>query len=355
MAVTLTDIIDESKKFVKEEFGFAPEKTELKVYSPENWSKFCSLNNFDPTSYGIYVPQAYSAYLHTDSPAIVPVMLHEFFGHGLFVEHSIIGKNLVDVIEKGEDQGAFLYREVDRRVQPFGLLDRNIYNYEGFAVWLEAILTKEAGLESMWEDRIKIMSDDHSHLLEMFNDVEEKMTRFGFMAQMGFPKHYDADKAGDIIRWYYGDDIGTVDFALLRGSRKPYSDIDFFVVSDNPTRNIYLGWLDIYEVNKAQFREWSKNLDISVTDPMIQGEIVYGDNNFFEAARKDIIEREITPDAVAYNLSEAERLRSFRAEAPDEEKSRLAYIDTFTQNAMQLSQGNKPLTKKALEQLYQNP
>jgi len=41
----------------------------------------------------------------------------------------------------------------------------------------------------------------------------------------------------------------------------------------------------------------------------------------------------------------------------DERDSALrnSYIRTFLWNAEQLLQGNKPLTKKALEQLYQNP
>lgn len=139
---------------------------------------------------------------------------------------------------------------------------------------------------------------------------------------------------------------------LLRGSQKPESDIDLFVVSNNASRNYFNGWLDIYEVNRIEFNDWAKKLDISVTDPIFSGNLIYGNKSYFEKVKRKIKNQPITQEAIIHHLSEIERLKKYKTNISHEEDSRKKYIVSFSQNLEQLLLGNKPLTLKNLKEIY---
>ena len=94
MSSSLDSLLQDASSFVTSEFGFDIEQSKLKSYSLENWQEFCQTNDFDLNSSGIYVPASYSAYVRTDSPFLISNIFHELYGHGLFIEHSQIGKKL---------------------------------------------------------------------------------------------------------------------------------------------------------------------------------------------------------------------------------------------------------------------
>ncbi len=303
----------------------------------------------------MYVPASYSAYVRVDSPVLVSNVFHEYFGHGLFCEHSQIGKRLVDIIQNNGDEKPFLFDEVNPREQSLGLCKTNIANYEGFAVWLEVLLCEETDNSKVWQLKKDRLPDGFVSLFEFFQDAEQRLSRFGFMSQLGFPKFYDDDKVLEVVRRVYGSAFNNVDFVVLYGSQKPDSDIDLFVVSTNPSRNYFNGWLDIYELNRDEFYHALRHFDISVTDPLFSGKLIYGDKNSFEQLKQKVLEQPITPEAVVYNLTEAEKQRELLPYIPETDKRRkycLSYINSFSQNAEQLSLGNKPLTLKNLQQIY---
>ena len=103
----LIDILKEASDYVFSEFGLRLEKSRVKIYSKEDWDKFIDVNGFVADAEGVYMPQAYYAYARKDSPALTSNVFHELFGHGLFCEHSQLGRTLVDMISKGEDAGSF--------------------------------------------------------------------------------------------------------------------------------------------------------------------------------------------------------------------------------------------------------
>lgn len=174
--------------------------SQLKLYSFENWQKFCQVNGFDVNSEGLYVPASYSAYVRKDSPVLTSNIFHEFFGHGLFIEHSQIGKKLIEIIQSNGDEKSFLYDEVNPQEQPLGLCKTNIGNYEGFAVWLEALLCKETDNSKVWQLKRDMLPDDFASLFEYFQDAEQRFSRFGFMSQLGFPKFYDDEKVLNVVK-----------------------------------------------------------------------------------------------------------------------------------------------------------
>ncbi|MEM4259928.1 MAG: hypothetical protein QXG00_01705 [Candidatus Woesearchaeota archaeon] len=162
-------------------------------------------------------------------------------------------------------------------------------------------------------------------------------------------------KVVEIIKKFYGSNINDVYLVLLRGSQKPESDIDLFVVSNNYSRNYFNGWLDIYELNREDFNRLSTNLDIIVTDPIFSGKLIYGDKNYFGQLKQQIQNQPITKEAVDHNLKEAEKQKSYWPLISEKDKRRkdcLSYIDSFSQNAEQLILGNKHLSLANLKQIY---
>lgn len=352
---TLDSLLQDASYFVVSEFGFDIEQSKLKPYSFENWQEFCQTNDFELNSSGIYVLASFSAYVRTDSPFLTSNIFHELYGHGLFVEHSQIGKKLTEIIQKNGDEKSFMFDEINPREQIFGLAKRNIHNYEGFAVWLEAMLCRETGNSKVWNTKKDGLRDDYVQLSEFFEDAEKQLSRFGLISQMGFPKHYDDAKVLDVVKKLYGSKFGNVDFVVLYGSQKPMSDIDLCVVSSNLSNQYFNGWLDIAELNREDFQNRRDNLDIALTDAMFSGKLIYGDENQFIQDKQKVMDMPISQDIIEYNRRKSDLQQDYLAEYQDDDRMKklcLSYIQSFSQNAEQLSLGNKPLTLENLKKIY---
>ncbi len=59
-----------------------------------------------------------------------------------------------------------MFDEINLQEQPLGFCKRNIQNYEGFAVWLEALLCEATGNEKIWQ--IKREEHLYSDYVELF-------------------------------------------------------------------------------------------------------------------------------------------------------------------------------------------
>ncbi|MEA3378315.1 MAG: nucleotidyltransferase domain-containing protein [Nanoarchaeota archaeon] len=343
---TLNILLSEASDFIKAEFNLEIMKSKIKLYSLENWQIFCEANRFDSDSEGLYVPLSYLAYVHTESPFLISNIFHELYGHGLFCEYSSIGKQLPKLIKRDTKEYFF-----GKNKQTLGIFNQNIANYEGFAIWLESLLCTETGNKSIWELKKNHLPKNHVQAGEVFEDFEKNFSRFGLMSQMGFPKYYDNEKILEVIKKLYGNSFNNIESIIIYGSRKPKSDIDLFIVSNNPSQNYFNGWLDIYELNKTEFYYELDNFDISVTDPIFSGKLIYGDNNHLEKIKKNILKKPITKKAISHNLSEAEKQKHYLKNLNKKDKRRkdcLSYIGSFSKNSRLLSQGIKALTLKKL-------
>jgi len=202
MTNDLEQLISEASSFIQSEFQLKLNKSTLKVYPKEAWQRFYHQNKFETTADGLYVPYSYTAYTHFDSPTLVSDIFHELFGHGLFIEHSSIGKKLREIIQNNQNEKKFLFEKINPLEQPLGLCTQNIGNYEGFAVWLEALLCKETNNSEVWKLKKDRLSQDYRILYDSFQEAERALTRFGFMSQLGFPKHYDNQRILSILKNY---------------------------------------------------------------------------------------------------------------------------------------------------------
>lgn len=353
---SLDSLLQDASSFIQSEFDFDIEQSKLKLYSLDNWQEFCQVNNFNINSSGIYIPASHSAYVRTDSPFLTSNIFHELFGHGLFVEHSQIGKQLTEIIQNHGDEKSFMFDELNPQEQIFGIAKHNIHNYEGFAVWLEALLCKETNNPNVWNAKKDGLREDYAQLFEFFEDAESRLSRFGLISQMGFPKHYDDDKVLDVVKKQYGSNFNNVDFVILYGSQKPESDIDLCVISSNPSTQYFNGWLDIAELNREDFQNRMNNLDIALTDAMFSGRLIFGDENIFHQYKQTILEKPISQEMIKYNKRKSNLQKEYLSGYQDDDRMTklcLSYISSFSQNTEQLRLGNKPLTLENLKQLYE--
>ena len=349
----LEQIVEEGARTAKEVTGVELQQSTIKVYSHSQWLDFCRANNFVEETNGVYVPAGRSAYVQKSSPTITSDVFHELFGHGLFYEHSTIGHKLAEVIKKEKDQKEFFEKE--KRIDDEGFFNNFYWDYEGFATWLEARLCKETNNEAIWKKKKQQTHPMYLRAKEQLEDVEKNITLLGLLSQFGFPKTYSDEQVVEAAKKLYRQTFENIDFLLLRGSQKPYSDIDLFTVSRNQTQNHDLRWIDIYEVNNQEFETLRKLFDISITDPLIQGKIIHGNKEYFERAKKELYTQPITRDAIEHNLRrsyEQETISKQLLEGSPEQRTALGYANSFRANAQQLREGHKALTLAKLEEIY---
>ena len=282
----------------------------------------------------MYVPTAKRAYVRDDSSNFISNVFHEYFGHGLYCEHSLIGQPLCTM---NPDEGQHYMYEPQQQ----GIAPHHIANYEGFATWLEDILCTETGYGNIWKKKKEGLPVFYQQVHELFCQAEESLTRFGLMAQLQFPKYYTASDLVPVVKKLYRDSFSNIDMVLLYGSKKPYSDIDLFVVSDKPSRNYFNGWLDVYELNREEFNYLTKNFDISVTEPLLKGELVYGSQSQLKLAKRQLCTQVITTDAIGHNRKMAEEQAKFAAMCTDERLKKIgeSYAKSYGQVASKLESG----------------
>lgn len=347
--------LKDASNFIKKEFSIEIQKSKLKIYSQNEWEEFCKINNFQVLSSGLYVPASYSAYVNSNSPVLLTDVFHEYYGHGLFSEHSRIGQELIKTIKNNGNERDFLISEIDQKKQPWGFFNTNISNYEGFAVWMENLLCKETNNEKTWNKREQLIPSAYKEAFEHIQDAEQNFSRFGIMSQLGFPKFYDGEKVLKTIKKMYNSKFEDIDLVILYGSQKPYSDIDLCVISKNESFQYFNEWLDIAQLSREEFLNRLNNLDIAITDAMFTGTIIYGDKKFFEQKKQEVINMPITQDKIDYNTrksKEQDELLKIHKENPRNKELCLSYKKSFARNAEQLQKGNKALTLKKLEEIY---
>ncbi|MCA9478034.1 MAG: hypothetical protein KC535_02710 [Nanoarchaeota archaeon] len=342
----LDDYLQEAGNYIWSEFKLDLSKTKLKLYSEKNWRTFCEKNQFEKDAQGIYVPAGYSAYVRTDSPFLLSNIFHEYFGHGLFMEHSKMGLDLIDVIRQKGDEKSYLFGEKDPQVPSEGFFSKRIYDYEGFAYWLESHLDSQTGNKRLWDHKKILMDPLYRHVQEQFEEIYSQLPRLNFFGQLGFPKYYSSQDILDTVQYLYKDSFEHIEFIVLYGSQKPSSDIDLFICSDNESRNLVNGWLDIYELKKSDFEHKKKLLDLSVTDPLFSGTVIYDQNNLVEKSKREILSETITHSHIIHNARRSEEQKGFLDLCTSERDRKLtaSYTRSFKLNAEQLGLGNKPLT-----------
>ncbi len=362
---------DEASQILKDKFGIAPEKSTLTLYTREEWDK-TNGEAYPKSCKGLYLPRDYSAHIATfselsklTSKLSKLTLFHEYFGHGLQFEHTKLGQYihlLEKKLEKEEKETGVTTEEERSRLRansPTGIeikeLSQNSENYhEGFAVWMEWYLSRQTGNEGLFKTTIGTIPSAYKESFKILMSYYLSYGEHALIYSCGFPKHHTPSILESTLKKVFLLDFNSINFALVFGSRKPYSDIDMLIVSDRIRSRDY-DWLDLSSITKNLSEDLASKLDISVTDPIFTGEFICGDRNYFEQEKTKVLKAPITREAIQHNRYHAEIAKATGLKCEEGSKNRrtaLRYHKSYLLNAKELEQGRKALTLKELVKRY---
>ena len=357
----LNDLILRSEEILLSEFNIKPEKSKYEIHSDNEY-----LNKSEQTSQGVYLPRSLTAHLKKSSKFLQVNLLHEYFGHGLFCEHAIPGQKIVSLeksLEETEKEmlgvtklpknshfqvnsnNPLFNKYVTKRGELKEFLSQNLHNYEGFAMWLEHFLAEKLNKKSLFDKKMSKVHPDFKELFEQFHDYSEVNGNFALISKLGFPKYYNSNTLVDTLRKMYKKNFDSIKLVVLCGSKKPYSDIDLFIVSDK-IKSTYNFWLDIVAKTTNELEKELTNFSIEVSNPLFKGILIMGDPGYHEQLKKRLLNQPITKEAIKYNFQESEeqgRIGLMYPEGSRERRTALGYQKSFGKNARELEKGNRIL------------
>jgi len=347
--MVLSQRIQEVNSYFFDKYKIGISDSELVII--DDWDNFCQRRNLQQQSTGVYSVRERKAFVRKSH---LPLnVYHELFGHGMYVEFSKRGIELQSLetklfqeerelgIETLEQLNAFRNSSETHQLlmQLKKLYERE---FEGFALWTEAMLSASFGELEQFKNRIK--NDPQLSLAEEYLGFASRFGERALVYSCGFPKFYSSLDIQELMKNILGGK--QIDFLVLYGSRKPYSDIDIFGVGEDEV-DITNDWLDLNIISRERFRFLLKNFDISISDPLFSGEFIDGDLNLFENSKNHLESSPIPEDAVNYHLEHSQTARRIALNYPEGSKERmcaLGYETSYILNARELHSGRKPLT-----------
>jgi len=358
----LSNLINEASQHYQQLLNIKPRRTKLQILPRNEWRDFCERLNLNHKSEGIFLSRSLTSYLLESSEFLPLNLFHEYFGHGLFCEYSKKGKFIEKLerrLAKGERRNfkgrQFTLEELlkFREQNPnFKLLQKKRNNplYETFAIWTEYYFSDFFNMKDKFEQKYNQMPKELKDYLEQLIDFKKNYGELALFYSLGFPKYYDVNKIGDLLKNIFKDRINSARLVILYGSRKPYSDIDLFVVSDE-IKDFRNDWIDVYALTPDEFEYSVSMFRVSVTDPLLIGELVLGNEDYFEQKRKQLQKQPITQEVIYYNLIKSKEQKIMAKQFPRNSKeyqAGMSYAETYLKNALALRQGKRKLTRESL-------
>jgi hypothetical protein len=136
----------------------------------------------------------------------------------------------------------------------------------------------------------------------------------------------------------------------LYGSKKEFSDIDIFMVGQNP-REFYSDFLDVKMRSFRDLQEGIRNFDVRTLIPLMNGEVIFGDRIYFGETKKRVLSQEISEEAIRHNLKWSIRMQRLRDENIEDDflKNKFeVYSRTYLANSLALREGKRLFTKEDL-------
>jgi hypothetical protein len=145
----LKSLIREAYQIVEDLYGLSLQDSTFSLLDSNEWRSFSRNQRLEPGTRGVYFPRTKRAFLQKDSPYLALDILHELFGHGIFLEHSESGVHISHLEQQMGSLESKLREEPnddrEETVKSLGeLYDRtnavvgdSYAVSEGFALWLE--------------------------------------------------------------------------------------------------------------------------------------------------------------------------------------------------------------------------
>jgi len=350
--------LDSSNQFYQNLIGYKPEQTSLHSVPNSEWSNFAQTRGLNSNSSGIYLPRNQTAVIQEQNPLS---LFHEYFGHGLYCEQNLTGRKLVELEKKLLEEEKqefssvrFTLEDVKRfrqQSQTFQELDgfrqQNLLQYEAFAIWTEYLLSVEHGLKDLFGRKYESLNGQEKEAVDSVINFSNQYGNLATMYAQGMARRTTAEIVERLLKDVYGSKLEDVNFALLYGSKKEFSDIDVFMVGEEIPR-IRNDWIDVVSYSQEEFEEKRRLFDVEVSDPLFSGEIILGDRNYFDIQRNLLVQQPITEEAIKYNLQEAEEQAKSAYDFSEDSEWRqigLSYALTSRAMAEKLKQGKRGFTK----------
>lgn len=361
-------LVEEANGHYKNLLSLTTQRSKLFVLGENEWGGFCKHRGLEKESSGIFMPRNMSAYVRENNEFLPLNIIHELYGHGLFFEFSKRGRFFARLEEKliREERKLlkgrrFSMAELDearKQSSTFSLL-RKIEQesssfIEAFAIWTEKYLSDVFEMGELFRKKYEEKMPEIEKMIEEFESFRKMHGEKAVFYESGFPKYYDSKSLAIFLRRFLGNRLGEGDICIVYGSRKPYSDIDVLHVSKAPI-NHTIRSLDIYGSTHKLLDYRLKLFDVSLSDPIMSGEIVIGSEDWLKEKRNQLLTQPITREAIYYNIIKSKEQAVLASEYPAGSKPHYegrSYADTCMKNALALKQGKRLLTKKALGGLY---
>ncbi|NMB67119.1 hypothetical protein GYA25_03615 [Candidatus Woesearchaeota archaeon] len=354
-------LLDSSNEFYQDLLGYKPEQTSLQLVPNSKWFSFTQTRGLNPNSSGIYLPRNQTAVIQEGNPLS---LFHEYFGHGLYCEQSLKGRKLVDLekrlLEEEKQEfysGRFTLEDVQRfrqENQTFQKLNefrrQNLLQYETFAIWTEYLLSGEHGLKDLFGKKYDSLQGQEKEAVDSVIGFSEQYGNLATFYAQGMTRKTTPERVKRLLKDVYKDKLQDVRFALLYGSKKEFSDIDVFMVGKNPQES-HSNFLDVKMQSSRDLRKGIKNFDVRTITPLINGEFIFGDKNYFEKSREQILSQQISEEAIKHNLKWSSRMQRLKSENSEDDFLRnkfQRYSQTYLANALALKDGKKLFTKEEL-------
>jgi len=358
---TLPCYIELSNSFYQELLGYKPKQTSLQEIPESKWNEFVETRGLNPNSSGVYLPRNQTTIIPKDNKLS---LFHEYYGHGLYCEQSLSGIELVN-LEKSllEEEKEFFknkkfsLKELEKfrkENKTFNYLqdfkENNLRIYEGFAVFSEYFLSKELGIEELFEKKYEKLNGDFRKYID---DIILFNKNFGDLATFyvqGLARRTTPERVRGLLVNLYKKKSDSIKLGVLFGSRKPFSDIDLFIVSDDIEPS-YCDWLDVRAYKPKDIEEKIRTLDSRITDPIIVGSLIFGNEEYLSELKGKVLAQPITDEAIKHNLEMAEysRKRSLDSSLGKTLQAKnLRSSKIYLTNAIALKNGDKILTSNDL-------
>lgn len=367
MEKMLDDYIQKAEGILEDKFGLKPERSRS-VYH-EDWPTFINNNGLHPSSESVFLPRDLTAHTPQQSlEKILPLIYHELEGHGNYCEHTLQGKKLI------EDEKIFSQLEGETKYKfasECSAYFQSIKPYfEGFAVWMEEFLLKNVGREDLWlerKEKSKQMPLDNQHsyfdAYSMLKDFEKERGTYELWYTIGFPKRFDKKTITSIAKEKLKERFDDLEFLILGGSKRPYSDMDLCAILKDGTKidaYRHSRVIDFVQYNLSSLENHLDNFEVFATEPVFTGELIIGDEAKFESLKKGVKD-ECPKKEICQNLSKksAKLLENSKLyfESGDFANSivSLTYALSYQTFAEEYSLGSKVLTYKEILESKKNP
>ncbi len=360
-------ILDSSNQFYQDLLGYKPEQTSLKSISENQWNEFAQIRGLNPNSSGIYLPRNQTAVIQEQNPLS---LFHEYFGHGLYCEQSSTGRKLVDLekklLEEEKEEfckGKFNLEDVQKfreRSKTFQELNKfrkqNLLQYETFAIWTEYLLSEEQRLNDLFGRKYASFSGQEKEAVDSAINFSEQYGNLATFYASGLARRTTPERVNILLRDLYKDKLQDVNFALLYGSRKDFSDIDVFIVGSGTPNEAHSDWLDVKYKSHKEFKKGLRNFDVRIMTPLINGKLIFGNKHYFEQAKQQVLSQPVTEEAIKHNLKWSFRMQRLRDENSQDNFLRNkfeGYSQTYLANASALRQGLRLFKKEDLFSYFQ--